>query len=529
MTKAKNVTVIPATLNLHTGAPKNSTAKRRVAGYARVSTDSDEQFTSYAAQVDYYTGYIKSNPHWEFVDVYTDEGISGVSTKNRDGFNRMIADALAGKIDLIVTKSVSRFARNTVDSLTTVRKLKEKGVEVFFEKENIYTLDSKGELMITIMSSLAQEESRSISENVTWGQRKRFADGKVSMPYSQFLGYRKGADGLPEIVPEEAKIVIRIYREFMSGKALSYIARHLTEDGIPTPGKKTVWQSSTVRSILTNEKYKGSALLQKKYTVDFLSKTMKINEGEVPQYYVEESHPAIIQPTEWEAVQVELAQRKARGKRHDCHTPFSGKIFCGDCGNVYGSKVWHSTSKYRQTIWQCNHKFDGSKKCSTPHLRDSVIKDCFLEALAQYMADPEERIEGLRYAKATLSSTDFLDADIEQSECDLELLSGMIRNCIMMNASAALTETEYQQQYAELTRQYESKKAEYDALLAEKESREALSIAFSGILFQLTELTEIPAEFNEPLWHTLVDRVTVYNDERIVFTFKDGTEIETML
>ena len=155
--------------------------------------------------------------------------------------------------------------------------------------------------------------------------------------------------------------------------------------------------------------------------------------------------------------------------------------------------------------------------------------DCFLEALAQYMADPEERIEGLRYAKATLSSTDFLDADIEQSECDLELLSGMIRNCIMMNASAALTETEYQQQYAELTRQYESKKAEYDALLAEKESREALSIAFSGILFQLTELAEIPAEFNEPLWHTLVDRVTVYNDERIVFTFKDGTEIKTML
>ena len=529
MPKAKNVTVIPATLNLHTGVPKNSTVKRRVAGYARVSTDSDEQFTSYEAQVDYYTKYIKSNPNWDFVDVYTDEGISAVSTKHRDGFNSMIADALAGKIDLIVTKSVSRFARNTVDSLTTVRKLKEKGVEVFFEKENIYTLDSKGELLITIMSSLAQEESRSISENVTWGQRKRFADGKVSMPYGQFLGYRKGADGLPEIVPEEAEIVIRIYREFMAGKALSTIARRLTADGIPTPAKKSVWQTSTVRSILTNEKYKGSALLQKKYTVDFLSKTMKVNEGEVPQYYVEESHPAIIQPAEWEAVQVELAQRKTRGKRHDCYTPFSGKIFCGDCGSVYGSKVWHSTSKYRQTIWQCNHKFDGEEKCSTPHLRESVIKDRFLEALGQYMADPEERIEGLRYAKAALSNTDFLDADIEQVESDLELLSGMIRNCIMMNATASLTEDEYQRQYTELSRQYESKKAEYDALLAEKESREALDIVFSGILFQLTELEEIPVEFKESLWHTLVDHVTVYNDERIVFTFRDGTEIVTML
>ena len=184
MAKAKNVTVIPATRNLHTGIPKDSKLKRRVAGYARVSTDSDEQFTSYEAQVDYYTQFIKNNPEWEFVEVYTDEGISGVMTKNREGFNRMIRDALDGKIDLIVTKSVSRFARNTVDTLTTVRKLKDASVEVFFQKENIYTLDSKGELLITIMSSLAQEESRSISENVTWGHRKRFADGKVIMPYS---------------------------------------------------------------------------------------------------------------------------------------------------------------------------------------------------------------------------------------------------------------------------------------------------------------------------------------------------------
>ena len=170
MATAKNVTVIHATLNLHTGTPKASNKKRRVAGYARVSTDSDEQFTSYEAQVDYYTNYIQSRPEWEFVEVYTDEGISALNTKRREGFKRMIADALNGKIDLIVTKSVSRFARNTVDSLTTVRDLKDKGVEVYFEKENIWTMDSKGEFLITIMSSIAQEESRSISENVTWGQ-----------------------------------------------------------------------------------------------------------------------------------------------------------------------------------------------------------------------------------------------------------------------------------------------------------------------------------------------------------------------
>lgn len=229
---ARAVTVIPPTINPLTKMPTATVSKRRVAGYARVSTDSDEQFTSYEAQIDYYTQFIMRHSDWEFVKVYTDEGISGTNTKRREGFNQMITDALDGKIDLIVTKSVSRFARNTVDSLVTVRKLKDKGVEVFFEKENIYTLDSKGELLITIMSSLAQEESRSISENVTWGQRKRFADGKVMLPYKRFLGYRKGADGFPEIVPEEAEIVKRIYRRYMSGQTTCAIAAELTADGI---------------------------------------------------------------------------------------------------------------------------------------------------------------------------------------------------------------------------------------------------------------------------------------------------------
>ena len=218
-----------------------------------------------------------------FAGVYTDQGISATNTKHRDGFNRMIADSLDGKIDLIVTKSVSRFARNTVDSLTTVRKLKEKGVEVYFEKENIYTLDSKGELFITIMSSLAQEESRSISENVTWGQRKRMADGKVTMPYGRFLGYRKGEDGLPEIAPEEAEVVRLIYKSFMEGLSYYKIAKMLMEREIPAPAGGEKWHRRTVESILTNEKYKGSALLQKKFTMDFLTKKQKVNEGEVPQ------------------------------------------------------------------------------------------------------------------------------------------------------------------------------------------------------------------------------------------------------
>ena len=264
---------------------------------------------------------------------------------------------MAGKIDLIVTKSVSRFARNTVDSLVTIRKLKGKGVQVYFEKENIYTFDGKGELLLTIMSSIAQEESRSISENVTWGQRKRFADGKVSLPYKQFLGYRKGADGFPEIVPEEAGIVRRIYARFMKGLTPCAIARELTADGILTPSGKPNWQSSTVESILKNEKYKGAALLQKCFTVDFLTKKRKINEGEVPQYYVEHSHEPIISPEEFDKVQAEFERRKPLGRQYSGKSIFASRIVCGDCGSFYGPNVWNSNSKYRRVIWQCNGKF----------------------------------------------------------------------------------------------------------------------------------------------------------------------------
>ena len=247
------ITKIPATISRYTSAPIDVPVKRKVAAYARVSTDNEEQLTSYAAQISYYTDYIKGREDWEFVKVYTDEGISGCSTKRREGFQSMVADALAGKIDLIITKSVSRFARNTVDSLTTIRTLKEHNVECYFEKENIWTFDGKGELLLTIMSSLSQEEARSISENVTWGQRKRMADGKVSLAYSRFLGYDKGPDGKMVINQEQAETVKLIYRLFLEGMTPHTIALTLTEKGIKTPGGKDKWSAQTVQRILTNE------------------------------------------------------------------------------------------------------------------------------------------------------------------------------------------------------------------------------------------------------------------------------------
>ena len=399
------VTIIPATVNPLTHLPKAAVQKRRAAGYARVSTDSDEQFTSYEAQVDYYTRYIQSKPEWEFVKVYTDEGISGTNTKHRDGFKEMISDALAGKIDLIVTKSVSRFARNTVDSLVTIRKLKENGVECYFEKEGIYTFDGKGELLITIMSSLAQEESRSISENITWGQRKSFADGKIHLAYKHFLGYKKGEDGRPAIVEEEASVVRLIYRLFLDGKTQAGICRYLEDLEIPSPSGKAKWSKTTVTSILTNEKYKGDALLQKSFTVDFLQKKTKQNEGEVPQYYVESSHPAIIEPDEWDHVQAEFARRKALGNAYSGKSIFSAKLVCEDCGGFFGSKVWHSTDCYRRTVWQCNNKFKGGERCLTPTVDTETVQQLFIKAYNQMMGNRKQIIEDCEIMRKKL--TDF--------------------------------------------------------------------------------------------------------------------------
>ena len=290
----------------------------------------------------------------------------------------MISLALEGGIDLILTKSISRFARNTVDTLQTVRELKGVGVEVVFEKENLHTLDPKCEVMLAIMSSLAQEESRSISENVRWGQQKSMRDGKVFLPYKHFLGYKKGADGYPEIVEEEAAIVRQIYDMFLSGKSIRHIADYLTEQGVPTPTGKSRWPVSTVENILRNEKYKGEALLQKSYTVDYLSKKTRKNDGELPQYHIENSHEPIISPEIFDLVQKKLEHRRGYKARFRDNSPLSNKLICVDCGGFYGHKVWHNRENTkRYDIWYCNRRYTSAEKCKTPILRENEIEMAF--------------------------------------------------------------------------------------------------------------------------------------------------------
>ncbi|HIU70228.1 MAG TPA: recombinase family protein [Candidatus Enterosoma merdigallinarum] len=519
---AKVVTKIESTINPFTKLPQGTLIKRRVAAYARVSTDNEEQLTSYEAQVDYYTKYIERRPDWSFAGIYTDEGISGTNTKRREGFKRMIDDAMNGKIDLIITKSISRFARNTVDSLVNIRKLKEHNVECYFEKENIYTFDSKGELLITIMSSLAQEESRSISQNVTWGQRKRFADGKVSMPYKAFLGYEKGENSDIVINDEEAKVVRRIYYQFLKGDSLGKISADLTNDGVLTPRGKTNWTKSTLLSILKNEKYKGDALLQKSFTVNFLEHKTKKNEGEVPQYYVQDSHPAIIPKEDWELVQIELTRRKDLGYTYSYKNPFVAKLYCEDCGGYYGKKKWHSGSTYEKEVLQCNDKF--KNKCHTPTLEEDDVKRRFLKAYNLIISNKESIIKDIELVISVIGDSSKIDGEINKLTKELEEMANEFNLLVKMNTKTQQDQSIWRKKYAELEEKYKKKESEYKKLVTEKEERK-LKESNLKTFIEMLKKGEAQFEWDETIFNFTLEKAIVHKDKSITFKFYSGYEV----
>lgn len=496
-----------------------------MAAYARVSTDFEEQQTSFDAQVDYYTKYIKGHDGWEFVRVYTDDGISATSTKHREGFNQMISDAIAGKIDLIITKSVSRFARNTVDSLQNIRNLKEHGVECYFEKENIRTFDEKGELLITIMSSLAQEESRSISQNCTWGQRKRFADGKVSVAYSRFLGYDKGEDGEWIINEEQAEVVREIYRLFLEGLSYNAIAKRLTVEGIETPGHKKKWAPLTVKGILTNEKYKGDAMLQKNYTVDFLTKKMKKNEGELKRYYLTDHHPAIVTKETFELVQAEVERRSGKGQ-YSGVSIFSSKIRCADCRGYFVPKVWHSNDPYRKVIWQCGNKYKvKGKPCRTPHFSEEEIKERFVKAMNSYARNKDERVDDIKEMVKIISDTSELEAKEQEKADVMNVTADLIQRAVEENARKPLDQTEYRKRYDGLVARYEKAKAELDEIRDQISSKKARASELRKLIREALELGSKITEFDAGMWGVFVDEVIVERDGKMRFKMKDGTEV----
>ena len=520
----KTVITIPATMNQFTAAPINAKTKRKVAGYARVSTDREEQQTSYEAQVDYYTSYIKSHSDWEFAGIYTDEGISATSMKNRNGFLTMIDDAMAGKIDLIVTKSVSRFARNTVDSLATIRKLKENGVEVYFEKESVWTFDTKGELMITILSSLAQEESRSISENVKWGMRKSFSEGKVLVPFNRFLGYDRGEDGNLVINEEQAKVVRLIYGLYMSGLSSGAVARELMRRKIPTPAGKEKWCIKTIENILTQEKMKGDALLQKTVSVDFLTKKKVKNQGQAPQYYIEGNHEAIITPEQFDLVQAEIKRRRTSFNKYSGVSIFSSRIKCSDCGGWYGPKIWHSNDKYRRVVWQCNDKFKG-EKCTTAHLTEDEIKEAFIKAFNILFTSKAEIIANIKLVQKEICNLSPLEDERDRLAEEVQVLTDMANNMIKRNATVAQDQAEYQKNYDALLAKYDTARKAYDEVVDKIQNLTYRRSMLDNFVRELGRQENLLTEFDSGLWGALIDYMTVRKKDDIDVTFKDGTTI----
>ena len=392
----RRIHVIPATKQAV--APGQSSGRRqRVAAYCRVSTDSEEQLTSYTAQKAYYTQKIGENPDWELAGIYADRGITGTSMKKRVEFKKMIAACKRGKIDLILTKSLSRFARNTVDSLEVVRMLRANGIGVIFEKENINTLTESSEFLLTLFSGFAQAESESISKNVIWGIQKSREAGNVPFQYQKMLGYRRGPDGQPEIIPEEAEVVKRIYRRYLDGCSLAQIKRELEADGVPTASGIRGWTYQVVRNILTNERYIGDALLQKTYTTDCISKTVKKNQGDRPMVYVERNHPAIVSKAMFYQVREEMSRRASKRKvmqktgrteqgKYSAKYALSELLVCGECGTPYKRCTWARNSKKR-IVWRCISRLEfGTKYChDSPSMDEDRLHQVILEGINEFV------------------------------------------------------------------------------------------------------------------------------------------------
>lgn len=513
-------------------------AKKRVAAYCRVSTDTEEQLSSYEAQVSYYEDYIKKRPDWEFVGIYADEGITGTNTKKRTDFHRMIDDCLAGKIDMVITKSVSRFARNTLDCLRYVRMLKEKGVGIFFEKENIDTLDSKGEVLLTILSSLAQDESRSISENSRWGIMRRFQQGKVRVNHKKFTGYDKDENGELIINEQEAAIVRRIFAEYLAGKGLKAIGKGLEADGIATATGNAVWHESVIKQMLQNEKYAGDALLQKTVTVDFLTHKRIKNEGQVQQFFVENSHPAIISKETYQAAQREMERRsqlKGGDKSRSRYTnkyPFSGKVFCGECGEPFSRKCWGGAStpaKYRKYVWMCRIRMEkGPKGCDMQAVNEEKLQEAFMRVVNRLITERETFISRMLENVEKVVRERASAVDMAAIDGRLKELHGEMSALVKLNLMTGIDDAIYSEEYNRIAAEMED--------LRNKRARVTQDeILRQDTLDRVQEIAEVlrsmdgVQHFDEELFGMLVDRIRVLNLVQVEVVLQSGVVVTEII
>jgi len=515
MAMAQNITFIPAMRTVGTQKTAEKKQKVRVAAYCRVSTEYEEQESSYETQVAHYTSYINGNPEWEMVEVYADNGISGTRTAKREAFNRMIADCEAGRIDMIITKSISRFSRNTVDCLRYTRKLKEMNIAVFFEKENINTLDAKGEVLMTIMAALAQQESESLSANVRLGIQFRNQQGKVQVNHNWFLGYTKDENGRLVIVPEEAEVVRRIYREYLEGASFVKIKRGLEADGILNGAKHARWYETNIKQILTNEKYIGDALLQKTYTVSVLDKKRSVNDGAMPKYYVEGCHEAIIDRETFLLVQEELARRSElhRGKKRMYSSKYAltGIVVCPHCGDVYRRVTWY-VGDTKPVRWRCVTRLTQGEECTGRSVSEETLHAAVASAVNTAYANRDEIIPVLKE-----NIEDVVGCDVEE---EVEVIDNMIRKSQMDLLAAGKDEAVIQ----EIGERIISLRERKQNVLTQAATRKDEIARIKDMMRFIDEQTG-EVGYDDALVRRLIEKVTV-NDDRITVQFKSGLAID---
>lgn len=535
----KKVRVIPKTIE----PEKTSSGKyrqKRVVAYCRVSTAQEEQLNSYETQRAAYTDMINQNPDWVLVKIFADKGITGTSVKNRDEFNKMIRLCKQGKVDMIITKSISRFARNTVDCLHYTRLLKKIGVDVYFEEQKIHSTQPGAEFYITIYGSIAQSESENISANVRWGKLQSAKQGKVAFHYKNFLGYKKGEDGKPTIDPEEAEIIKFIYERFLTGDSLGKIAKKLTERQTRTPTGKDVWSAGTVRSILNNEKYKGDTIIYKTFIADFLSKEVKVNRGERPKYYIQNSHPAIIDSYTFDRAQEELARRSGKPKVKQVGTKtesgkYSGKyaltelLVCGECKTPYRRCTWTIKGK-KKIVWRCINRLDyGKKYChNSPSVEEGVLQEAIMDAIRQ-TANQNFDVQG------TLIEHIRTGLDLETDEFNISQLELRIREIdaefkLMVESASAENIENFDEIHLQKLIEEKSKlQQQLNERAASKERQEKISDRIETITSVLDGLRNHPMSYNDELVRQLIDCIVVESKEKIKIVFRGGLEVEQNL
>ncbi|UWG99351.1 recombinase family protein [Dehalobacter sp. DCM] len=536
--KKKSISLIPS-LPEYDRSIKPQFKALRVAAYCRVSTTLEQQETSYEAQVSYYTEKIKSNPNWKLAGIYADDGKSATNTKKRDDFNTMIEDCMAGKIDMVITKSVSRFARNTVDSLQNIRKLKEMNVAVFFEKEGVNTLEGTGELLITILSSQAQEESRNLSENTRWGLVRRFENGIVSVNHNKFLGYTKDKNSELVIVPKEAELVRRIFRLYLEGSSIIQITKILESEGITTVTGLTKWCPGVIEKMLSNEKYMGDVLQQKTYTIDFLTKKRVKNKGIVPQYYIEDDHEAIIPKELYYQVQEEKARRaslsktaaarRAKQENEKEKSKYSSKfaltdiMVCKECGQPYRRQVW---SKYGQksAVWRCENRLkNGTKNCKySPTFKEEVLHDAIMTAINNVVENRGEFVGAFREnvirvigSHSTKNVTTEYDGQIEKLQAEMLVL-------IEENAKQGSITEDFDEQYHRIAEQINDLKQKKLELVREQKIATDIQQRLDDMDVCLKKTTCEVREFDNDLVRRLLQSIKAVKDDLIEIQFKSG-------